>query len=113
MSTTRLARHLAVFALILGTAAAHAQTPADTAATSPAVEAALDSAAVEIPAPDSRSLDARLERAVYHIEARPFVAAMRGVNAAAYPAFAAAAPATAAVALVRGSSLRPALYMAA
>ena len=104
---------LAAFALLFATAAAHAQTPADSAATSPTVAAALDSAVVEIPAPDSRSLDARLERAVYGIEARPFVAVMRGVNAAAYPAFAAAAPATAAVALVRGSSLRPALYMAA
>ena len=65
-----------------------------------------------VAAPAYGSFDARAVRAVYRVRQPVFVAVMRGANEAAYPAFAAAAPATAAVALARGGSLRPAVRVA-
>ena len=97
----------AVLFCLLAAAGAHAQapgsagTPADTLARSPAPStSATDSAAP--------SLDGRLLRAVYHADAPPFVAVMRGVNGAAYPVFAAAAPVAAGIAVARGTEYRPA-----
>ena len=107
---------LAALACLLAATSAHAQTPAappdslaaalpDTLAGPPGV--------VTVPAPARGSLDARLVRAIARIEARPFASPMRVVNEAAYPAFAAAAPAAGLVALARGSSARPAARLGA
>ena len=96
-------KRLASLLLILlsVSAGAVAQTSADS------------SAQIVLPAPAADGLDARLERAVYSIEARPFAVVMRGVNEAAYPVFAAAAPAAAGAGLLQGDSVRPAVRIAA
>ena len=87
--------------LLSASAGAGAQTPADSS----------DQITIPPPAPDG--LDGRLERAIYGIEAPPFVAVMRGVNGAAYPVFMGAAPVAAGVGLLQGDSARPAVRIAA
>ena len=105
--------------LVLLASAPHAQTPGstdappDTVALPPVSVDPLTGEVATDPAPAYRSLDARIVRAVYRVDAPPFAAAMRVTNESAYPAFAAAAPITGLVALARNSDYRPAARMVA
>ncbi len=96
----RRARRAVLLLLLSAAAGAGAQTPDSTAQ-------------ITLPPPAPGGLDARVERAINGIEARPFAAVMRGVNGAAYPAFIGAAPVAAGVGLLQGDSVRPAARIAA
>ncbi len=98
----RRARRAVLLVLLSVSAGAGAQTPA-----------ADSSAQIRLPPPAPGGLDARVERAIYGIEARPFAAVMYGVNDVAYPAFIGAAPVAAGVGLLQGDSVRPAVRIAA
>ncbi len=82
-------------------------------AQTPVADSVRADAAAILLAPPPNPTDARLERAIYGIEARPFAAVMRGVNGAAYPVFIGAAPAAAGIGLLQGDSVRPAVRIAA
>lgn len=63
--------------------------------------------------PQTEPVDVRAFRAVYDVEAAPFVGAMRAVNDTAYPVYVGVAPALGAVALAADADLDPALRLAA
>ena len=123
----RAGRLALLLSVLVAASASRAQTPADslggpahsgvarpdaTAAPSAAPTDPQTGEAGTAPPPPG-SLDARLVRAVYRIDAPAFVGVMRGANESAYPVFAAAAPVAAGVALARGGSVRPAVRLAA
>lgn len=70
-------------------------------------------AAGESVVPNTDPVDVRVLRAVYGIDAPPFVVSVRTVNDTAYPVFLGSAPALAAGAALTGSDLDPALKLAA
>ena len=110
---------LLVSAVLLAVAPVRAQTPdssaarPDTVALPPVSVDPLTGETATDPAPTYNSLDARIERAIYRFEAPPFAFVMRAVNEASFPAFAAAAPVAAGVALLGEGSYRPALRIGA
>ena len=62
--------------------------------------------------PQTEAIDVRTLRAVYEIDAQPFVATMRVVNESAYPVYLGAGPVVGAVALASGADLDPAVRLA-
>ena len=82
--------------------------PPDTVALPPVSVDPLTGEVATDPAPTYGSLDARVVRALYRIDAPPVAAVMRGANESSYPVFALAAPAAGLVALARNSDYRPA-----
>ena len=62
--------------------------------------------------PQTEAVDVRVLRAVYGVEARPFVATVQAVNDAAYPVYAGAVPVVGGVAVAAGEDLDPALRLA-
>lgn len=120
---------LAVLVLLASVSVAQAQTvSADSSRGSSRADAArADSVAAEavgvpdpltgeVPTeapPPYRSLDARAARALYRFDPPAFAAVMHVANEASIPAFALAAPVSGGIALVRGSSLRPAVRLGA
>jgi membrane-associated phospholipid phosphatase len=106
-------------ALLLAVGPVRAQTP-DSSAAPPGTVALppvstdpLTGETATAPPPTYNSLDARIERAVYRFDAPPFAFVMRAVNEGSFPAFAAAAPGAAGVALLNDGSYRPALRIGA
>lgn len=61
--------------------------------------------------PNTEPYEVGVLRSVYGADAEPFVVAMRGVNASAYPVFLGAAPALWSGALLTGTDTRPALRL--
>lgn len=108
-----------VSALIVAVAPVRAQVP-DSAAAPPdtvalppvSVDPITGETATDQP-PTYNSLDARIVRALYRIEAAPFAAVMRVANETSYGVFAVAAPAAAAVAWLNDGSYRPAVRLVA